>query len=347
MALPAWLRRHPVRWSLLVAILVVAGLFLAPRTSQALQSVHRLGGADWGWLSVALGAEIASLIAFSLVTWTLLVPGARPRFWRVLRLDLVTVALSHSVPVGSAAGTALGFELLTEEGVDPVQAGFVKVSQSLLSGVLLEVLLAGSLFARLVFYGPSADAVALAGAGGALLVLVAGFAGLLAYRPSSIQKGAGALLGRLPRVEPDDVVRVIGELSERLRELIRTPVRLGWACVWSLGHWLFDLLSLWAALRAFGAPPSGVLLTVAFCVAQVAASLLISPAGLGVVESSLIPLLEGFGTSAEVAVLGVLSWRLLNFWLPLPVGGLAYLGILDSRRRRPPRTEPAPPAPAA
>jgi uncharacterized protein (TIRG00374 family) len=104
--------------------------------------------------------------------------------------------------------------------------------------------------------------------------------------------------------------------------------------LWSLLNWAFDLLALWAALRAFGHPPSMVLLVIAFCVGQVAASIPISPGGLGVVETSLVPLLAGFGTSTSVAVLGVLYWRLVNFWLPLPIGAIAYLSIAFGRRRR-------------
>jgi hypothetical protein len=38
-----------------------------------------------------------------------------------------------------------------------------------------------------------------------------------------------------------------------------------------------------------------------------------------------------------VAILGVLAWRLVNFWLPIPMGGLSYLSLRlgpVARRRR-------------
>jgi hypothetical protein len=57
-----------------------------------------------------------------------------------------------------------------------------------------------------------------------------------------------------------------------------------------------------------------------------------------------VPLLIGFGTSFTVAVLGVLCWRLVNYWLPMPIGGVAYLGILAGRRRER-RRDGDPPAP--
>ena len=169
---------------------------------------------------------------------------------------------------------------------------------------------------------------------GVLLVgLTVSFCWLLAYHPRPLSRWCTRAARHLPRVPADRVGEVVLELSARARDLLSAPGRLGWAALWSMGNWLFDLLALWAGLAAFGASPQLVLLTVAFCVAQIAASLPISPAGLGVVEAALVPLLVGFGTGSSVAVLGVLTWRLVNYWLPLPIGGIAYLSIVVERGR--------------
>ena len=37
--------------------------------------------------------------------------------------------------------------------------------------------------------------------------------------------------------------------------------------------------------------------------------------------------LAGFGVPPGVALLGVASFRLVNFWLPIPVGAAAYLSL--------------------
>ena len=73
----------------------------------------------------------------------------------------------------------------------------------------------------------------------------------------------------------------------------------------------------------------------------------ITPGGLGVVEGVLIPTLVGFHVPLGIATLGVLSYRLVNFWLPIPVGGAAYLSLRFGRRARQPdgvgpRRTPAP-----
>lgn len=53
----------------------------------------------------------------------------------------------------------------------------------------------------------------------------------------------------------------------------------------------------------------------------------ITPGGLGVVEAVLTATLVGFGAPRGVAILGVISYRLVNFWLPIPLGAAAYLSL--------------------
>jgi uncharacterized membrane protein YbhN (UPF0104 family) len=67
------------------------------------------------------------------------------------------------------------------------------------------------------------------------------------------------------------------------------------------------------------------------------------PAGLGVIETTLVAVTVAFGAPARVAVPAVLAYRVVNFWLPLPVGVAAYLRLrrrAAARRRRPIRTPP-------
>jgi hypothetical protein len=88
-----------------------------------------------------------------------------------------------------------------------------------------------------------------------------------------------------------------------------------------------DAASLLVFVGAFGKwlPIDGLL--IAFGLVNVLAAIPITPSGLGVVEAVLIPALTWFGASGSVAALGVLAYRLVNFWLPIPVGGLAYLSL--------------------
>jgi hypothetical protein len=52
-----------------------------------------------------------------------------------------------------------------------------------------------------------------------------------------------------------------------------------------------------------------------------------------VIELTIIAILKGFGVPSGVAAAGVLSWRLVNFWLPIPFGGISYLSLRLGRSK--------------
>jgi uncharacterized protein (TIRG00374 family) len=105
------------------------------------------------------------------------------------------------------------------------------------------------------------------------------------------------------------------------------------AAGWAALNWLLDAASLWVFLAAFGyrMGPDGLL--VAYGLAYVLAAIPVTPGGLGVVEAVLTSMLVAFGATRGIALLGVVSYRLVNFWLPIPLGGIAYLSLRVDRRR--------------
>jgi len=79
---------------------------------------------------------------------------------------------------------------------------------------------------------------------------------------------------------------------------------------------------------------------VAYGLANVLAAIPITPSGLGAVEGALIPTLVWFHVPTATAIFGVLAYRLVNFWLPVPAGALAYLSLRATGLRR--NTAPGP-----
>jgi hypothetical protein len=51
------------------------------------------------------------------------------------------------------------------------------------------------------------------------------------------------------------------------------------------------------------------------------------------VEATLTSVLVGFGTPRGAATLGVVAYRLINFWLPIPLGGLSYVSLHVNKAR--------------
>jgi uncharacterized membrane protein YbhN (UPF0104 family) len=79
-------------------------------------------------------------------------------------------------------------------------------------------------------------------------------------------------------------------------------------------------------------PWHGIL--VAYALAQVSASIPITPGGLGVVEGSLTALLVAYGMPTNVALASVLLYRAISFWGLVPVGWGVW-GYLSFKSRRP------------
>ena len=104
------------------------------------------------------------------------------------------------------------------------------------------------------------------------------------------------------------------------------PTPLTW--LEALGLALVNWLGAWACLVACiiavhgRVPWRGVL--VAYAVGQVAASLPITPGGLGVVEGSITGLLVAYDMPTKTALAGVLLFRVVSFWALVPVGCVIY-----------------------
>ena len=101
----------------------------------------------------------------------------------------------------------------------------------------------------------------------------------------------------------------------------RDPGLLG-AVAW----WGFDISVLWAMFHAFGTPPPFTVIWMAYFIGTLG-NLLPLPGGLGGVEGGMIGALVAFGVELNLAVVAVLAYRAISFWLPTIPGAIAYLQL--------------------
>jgi uncharacterized protein (TIRG00374 family) len=125
----------------------------------------------------------------------------------------------------------------------------------------------------------------------------------------------------------DRAGEAVRHLAERMRELSADRVMLRKITLWAAANWLIDAAALWVFLRAFGGsvPVDGLI--VAFGLANVLAVIPLTPGGLGIVEGTYVPVLVGFGLPRATAVVGVVSYRIAQYWLPIVLGGAMYLSL--------------------
>ena len=62
----------------------------------------------------------------------------------------------------------------------------------------------------------------------------------------------------------------------------------------------------------------------AYVVAAFLGMIPITPGGLGFVEAGLVGTLSLAGIGTDQALLATLVWRLASYWLPIPMGAVAY-----------------------
>lgn len=316
-----------------IAFFALTGIslyLLAPTLIEVFGSYEELSRISPAWLGVMVLLQAGAFACL----WVLQRIAVDTRDWfAVVWSQLAGNAFARVVPGGGAAGAALQYRYLNRAGVPTgIAVTGLTASNLLVFAVLLAlpVLAVPSLLS-----GVHADASLLRAAAGGVAVLVIGFA-------------VGAVMLALDRP-----VVVVGELVQRMRNRARRrhapradiPDRLlqeralilrvmgrRWkaALLASIGRWLLDYATLLAALAAIGARPAPALVLLAFVAAQVLAQIPLTPGGLGFVEAGLTGTLALAGVTGGGAVLTTLTYRLVSYWLPIPLGVVG--AVLLSRR---------------
>jgi uncharacterized protein (TIRG00374 family) len=166
-----------------------------------------------------------------------------------------------------------------------------------------------------------------------VLLLVVGLVALAAVRSDRLRdRMLRMLAGLFRRLRLNAPVAAWGEAIETLAGNLREPSRLLGVLGWSAMVWVCDAGALWLMLAAFGHPlDPGALLVGYGLVNLISALPELTPGWLGVLETSLSVTYAAFGVPTGVAVVAVLSYRLLSYWLPTAVGVPAALTLLRPR----------------
>lgn len=330
-------RRRLVRRIVGVLVVVVLGLVGADALSgsgtELAQAADGLRHVNLGWLAVAIVVEAFSYLCWGLAERRLLRAGESQVGLGAVTAQVVAAqALADVLPAGLALSTVASWRWLRRLGVDDSLAVWMlAASSTLYVGVLAVLTLVGSEVAGgaatdIPDLRPVAAGVVGVLAAVALAVVVLARRGMLAQAAT----GAARLLSRLHIGSKRlDVAAGVARLSSY------RPGRAGWviSAGWLAGAWLADTGCLALAFYALGSAPPWRGLLLAYGAAQLAATLPITPGGLGVVEGSLTVALVAFGGGTETTLTAVLLYRLVSFWAILPSGGVCY-GVLRALMRR-------------
>lgn len=318
-----------VRVAVAAAVLYYLGVPLAVRVGDAASDVSEVATA---LLAVAVGVHLVALVAYSVMTRAAMgVDRAKVSLFRLVRIQLVTRAITSVVPGGAAAGPAVGIRLMTNAGVTAIGATTALASAAVVSAFVLNALLWLALVVSIPAFGFNAVYVVAALVGIITMMVIGLLLVSLVEGESRIERLVGRLLVRVGR-NPQRVLRALREFGGRLEALLADRRLIARLIGWASANWLLDALSLWLILRAFGISvhPIGVL--VAFGVANLLAAVPITPGGVGIVEWAYIPVLVTFGAPLDETALAVAVYRVVQLAFPVVLGALSYAWITIERR---------------
>jgi uncharacterized protein (TIRG00374 family) len=242
--------------------------------------------------------------------------------------QLAGLAATCTMPGGSATGSVVQGSVLVRAGNNAGQVAGALGSVGLLNAGMLLALPILTVPA-VIIQPPPARQLQL----GLVVSLVVAVAlvllGLALLHWDSLVRFLGRLAGRvihLVRRETSVVEVAERVMAQRDRVAAAFAGRWGRALAAAAGNRMLDYAALVAAVYAVGgrARPSMVLL--AYVLSLALALVPITPGGLGFVEAGLTSILVLAGVDSDQAVIATLLYRLVSYWLPIPLGALAWAG---------------------
>lgn len=310
----------------LALFLLVMKIFGLKALTKGRQGFHRLFDVSPGLLAAGLLLEFAALVAYAFLTRAAIATKA-PSVPTLLRIQMSTKALGNIVPGGSAAGPALGYRLLTLAGVDSSEAGFALATVGLGSAVVLNMMLWITMLVTIPVIGYRPAYVTIAMVGLVILGLFAAVIVALMRGHQAAERWVRRAAAKVKWLNEDRLGELVQRLARRLRELLSDRDLLRRLVIWATLNWLLDASALWVFLRAFHVSVRPDTLLVAFCIGNVMAAIPITPGGLVFVELALVGVLAFSGVNQDAADFGVTAYRLVQFWLPIPLGAICYASL--------------------
>lgn len=320
-------RIRPIRFGIKMALFALVLWFIIGLLPQFVEAASELRNLNPFLLVAGFALEILALYFYSLLTRAALGDAAAPLSgMRMFRIQLSTRALTNVVPGGNAAGSALGYRLLTLSGIKGPDAGFALATAGIGSAVVLNLVF----WVGLIVSVPRRGVNPIYGSAALMGIIVIGIAAFLVI---GIMEGQGRServirwVARRLRMDEDRLASALHRIAERLEELISDRALLKRVVIFALLNWLIDAAALWVFLRAFGGSLEVDALIVAFGLANLLAAIPITPGGLGYVDLTYVTVLVGFGLTRNTATLGVAAYRFAQFFFPIFLGALAYASL--------------------
>jgi len=322
---PRHLRRRLLQLAAIAAVITTIVL-----AAPGLGDVRaRLAHASLGWLLVAVGLELLSMLSYVLIFRAVFCPRMR---WRLsFQIAMSEMAANSLLPTSGAGGLALGAWALRRSGMDVEQIGRKTVAFYVLTS-LANVSLTIA-FASLYAVGalgrdpnPALTYVFGALAVGAVVAVLA-IPVILRWLPqrASAPREAGwaaRAVGLARRSLADGVPDAVLLLRRRSPGVL----------IGSFGTTACNLAVLGAAFRAIGVSPAIGVLALGYLIGMLGGNVPV-PGGIGGVDGGLIGALTLFHEPLAASTVAVLTYHAISLWVPGVVGSAAFVRLRATLKR--------------
>jgi uncharacterized membrane protein YbhN (UPF0104 family) len=337
-------RRQIVAFALFILLGIGFLYFVLPNLTGVGTTVRHLEGGDRWWIAVGVVLEVLSFAGYLVLFRSVLARGHERIGWSAsYEITMAGVAATRLFATAGAGGIALTAWALRRSGMEPR----IVACRMVAFFVVLYVIYAGSLLidglglGTGLFPGGGSFAITIVPAIVAAVLFAA--AGAMALLPDDIERrlgrwasGSGRIAHWVARAATVPALAASGVRTAIDVIRARDPGLLG-----ALAWWGFDMTVLWTMFHAFGSAPPFTVVWMAYFLGTLG-NLLPLPGGLGGVEGGMIGAFAAFGVNFNLALLAVLSYRAISFWLPTLPGAVAYLQLRRTVARW--RDEQSPPA---
>jgi len=296
------------------------------------------------YVITVLLAEFLFYLTTAIFNWTILILlGHRLSLTEVFGIAWASSFANRLLSMGGVSGLWVRYRFFTRRGITNTLVGIVIAIQNLVGMVGLLIAFIFGLMYHFLHRGFTSRETLASGAviiGVGILLSKCFY--LIAHR-EKLEKILLFFLERLNylRAKYKKKLWSSHHLQEKLEQFYQeislvSRNRHKLIAISGLGFlWLgCDLFALHFSFRALGySVPWGILI-LGYTVSNYLATISMLPGGLGVMEASLAAIYASLQVPLSIAITAVLIYRFFSFWLPIPVGGLAYWGLERNYNRR-------------
>jgi uncharacterized protein (TIRG00374 family) len=317
-----------------IAVMLVGLYFLVPKLAGLNHTWGEVSHGDALWLALGAVLELFSIAGYIVLFRTVFGRDAPRIDWRAsIEIPLAGIAAIRLLAAAGAGGVAVTVWALRAAGMSArTIACRMVASYAIQYSIYLGALVVCGLGLWTgLFSGGGSFAITVLPAlfSAAAIALVASMAlvpGDFERRLDSMARRSGwpgRLAARLATVPA-----LLGMGIRTAMSLVRER-RLG--LLGGVAYWGFDIAVLGLCLKAFGTTVPVAVLVMGYFLGTLG-SLLPLPGGIGGVEGGMIGAFVAFGVPGDRALVGVLAYRAISFWLPTLPGIAGYFALRTTVR---------------